>query len=408
MKNYTSSSDALLRRRFIVLMAMLMSLVALSIDIMLPALGYIGNDLQVDHPNDVQLIISCIFIGMGCGNLVFGPLSDSYGRKLAIYCGAGIFFIGCLFSIFAQHLELMLFGRMIQGIGAASCRVITVAMVRDRFSGVSMAKVMSSIMLVFILVPALAPSVGQLILTISHWRVIFILMLVFGIAATIWLYVDIEETLPKEKRLPFRIHTIVNGIKETASNAVARNYTIISTLTFGGFIGFLASSQQVLQEQYALGEYFAIAFGILALVLGGTSFVNAKLVESVGMITLSKIALIIMSLISCAFLLYSLIEDGHPVLIALMLYLAIIFSCFGILFGNVNAIALQPLGHIAGVANAVMSSVQTFFSAIIGGTIAYLYNDSVIPMVAGFFVVSALAIALMVVTRDNVTKATHE
>ena len=261
---------------FIALMALLMSFVALAIDAMLPALAQIGTDLNVVNRNDVQQVISSIFLGMSFGLIFFGPFSDSYGRKPAIYLGMGIFIIGCLISIFSQTFNTMIFGRILQGLGGASCRVITIAMIRDKFEGAQMGKVMSLIMIFFIMVPALAPSIGQLILMIATWRAIFYVMLLLGIISVVWLALKQEETLPVEKRLKFSLGTIFNGVLETVKNKTSRSYTLAAAFVFGAFISYLSSSQQIFQTQYGVGKLFALYFGVLALSIGSASFANSR------------------------------------------------------------------------------------------------------------------------------------
>jgi DHA1 family bicyclomycin/chloramphenicol resistance-like MFS transporter len=382
--------------QFISLMGILMSFVALAIDAMLPALGEIGRDLHVKNPNDVQLVVSSIFLGMSVGLMFFGPYSDSYGRKPAIYIGMAIFMTGCLISIYSTTFEIMLIGRVLQGVGAASCRVVTLAMIRDKFEGTTMAKIMSLIMIIFILVPALAPSIGQIILLVSNWRAIFIFMLFLGVISTLWLMLKQDETLDMDKRLPFSLKTIFNGIRETLTNKISRNYTIASGLIFGAFVGYLSSSQQILQVQYNLGKYFSLVFGLLALSIGASSFANSKWVEKYGMEVLCKKSLIVLVCLAGIFLPIFYMLNGHPPLIAFVAYLMMTFFCMGILFGNFNTLAIQPLGHIAGVANSVISSLQTLISVILGGTIGHYYNGTVLPLVAGFLIFGACSLLIIV------------
>jgi DHA1 family bicyclomycin/chloramphenicol resistance-like MFS transporter len=384
---------------FIALMALLMSFVALAIDAMLPALAQIGTDLNVANRNDVQQVISSIFLGMSFGLIFFGPFSDSYGRKPAIYLGMGIFIIGCLISIFSQTFNTMIFGRILQGLGGASCRVITIAMIRDKFEGAQMGKVMSLIMIFFIMVPALAPSIGQLILMIATWRAIFYVMLLLGIISVVWLALKQEETLPVEKRLKFSLGTIFNGVLETVKNKTSRSYTLAAAFVFGAFISYLSSSQQIFQTQYGVGKLFALYFGVLALSIGSASFANSRWVDKYPMEILCLNALKLMVSLALVFLPVAIYYNGNPPLALLMIYFMGTFFTLGILFGNFNTLAIQPLGHIAGVANSVISSIQTFISVLIGGTISYFYDGSISPIVASFLGLGFLA--LLIVRRLN-------
>jgi len=380
---------------FISLMAILMSFVALAIDSMLPALPHIGRDLQVQNPNSIQLVISSVFLGMGFGLMIFGPLSDSYGRKPAIYLGMCIFLIGCVASIFSTSFEIMILGRLLQGAGAASCRVVTLAMIRDKYSGNAMAKVMSLVMIIFILVPALAPTIGQAILQAASWRTIFVFMFVTGILGVLWLALGQEETLTRDKRVAFSLGTVAQGIKETLLNPISRSYTLASGFVFGAFIGYLSSAQQILQVQYQLGEKFVFAFGALALSIGAASFTNSRLVDRYGMVRLCQASLVVIVALAGLFLLVTFAYHGHPPLQTLLTYLLLTFFCFGILFGNFNALAIQPLGHIAGVANSVISALQTLLSVAVGSLVSYNYNGTIFPLISGFFVLGTCALLLV-------------
>ena len=380
---------------FIILMATLMSLMALAIDAMLPALDLIGLSLGVEDPNDNQLIISSLFLGMAMGLMLYGPISDSYGRKITLYLGVSIFLIGDVISILSDDFSLMIIGRLCQGFGAAACRVITIAMIRDRFDGPKMAKVMSLIMMVFIMVPVLAPSVGQVILLFASWRAIFLLLLAFALIGVIWLHLRQPETLAIEKRLPFSLRVIGQGISETLKHPQSRTYTIAAGVMFGAFIGYLSSAQQILQIQYQLGNTFSLYFGFLALAIGMASFANSKLVMIFSMEKLCIIALTLISLLSLLFYFYASGYNGQPPLVALMSYLSLTFFCLGILFGTFNTLALPPLGHIAGVATSVISTLQTLLSVMVGYVVGQAYDGGVLPLVTGFLICGAITLLLM-------------
>ncbi len=384
------------QKEFIILMAMLMSMVALTIDAMLPALIQISTSLNAEHINDGQLIVGTVFLGMALGQMIYGPMSDAYGRKPAIYLGIIIFLIGDIISITAQDFNIMLLGRILQGMGAASCRVVTLAMIRDCFEGKEMAKVMSLIMMMFIMVPAIAPAIGQGILLFAGWRSIFIFLLVFGLAAFIWLALRQKETLLDKDRIPLSINNIYSGIKETLSTTSTRNYMISGGIMFGAFIGYLTSSQQILQIQYDLGKLFPIYFGILALAIGTSSFINSKLVMHFSLEKLCIFALAAICGLSLIFFGLTTVFDGNPSLWFFMPYLIGMFFGFGILFGNFNTLAVQPLGHIAGMANSVISTVQTLISVIIGSFIGQSYDGSVQPLTVGFLVCASLTLVIVI------------
>jgi MFS transporter, DHA1 family, multidrug resistance protein len=385
-------------KEFIGLMAVLMSVTAFTIDAMLPALGVISSDLKFTNINDGQLIITAVFIGMSFGLLLFGPLSDSYGRKKAIYLGIGIFLVGTLISMFSSNLNTMIVGRLLQGFGTSSCRVGTISMIRDKFVGREMGRIVSLIMIFFILVPVVAPSVGQAILMISDWRTIFGFMGALGLFGLVWMQLRQPETLLLEKRLKFELSTIMSGAVETIKNTHATGYTIASGLVMGCFVGYLSTSQQILQVQYDLGDKFSIYFGILAGSIGIASFMNSKLVMKWGMEKLCIISVAVMFFVSIIFSAYCTMLGSNPPLVQYMIYLLITFFCAGILFGNLGSLAIQSLGHIAGVANSVISSLQTLLSVAIGASIGAMYSGSVFPLVYGFLICSLLAFGVIVIT----------
>ena len=379
---------------FVALTALMISLVALSIDAMLPALREIGDDLGARHENEPQLVISALFLGLAIAQMIFGPLSDSIGRKPAIYAGMALFIAGCLLSILATSFPVMLAGRFLQGIGAAGPRIVTIALVRDQYEGRAMARIMSLVMAVFILVPALAPALGQGILLIAHWRAIFGMFLALALVALVWFTLRQPETLPVDCRATLSIRRIATAISEACANRVAFGYTIAAGLIFGAFVGYLISAQQIFQEQYGVGEQFPLYFAVLALALGAASFVNSRLVMRHGMRALSWIALLAMSGLSVGFFIIAYLVAGDPPLWALMTYWLAVFFCLGLLFGNFNALAMEPLGHIAGVAAAVIGSLTTFISLALGTVIGQAYDGTVLPLVGGF---AALGVAATVV-----------
>lgn len=381
---------------FIALMAMLMAMVALTIDTMLPALIQIGTSLNVQQVNDSQLIVGTVFLGMAMGQMMYGPLSDAYGRKPAIYLGMIIFLIGNIIAITAESFNTLLLGRILQGMGAASSRVVTLAMVRDCFEGKQMAKVMSLIMMMFIMVPAIAPIIGQGILLFSGWRSIFIFLFVYGFIAVIWMNRRQAETLKKSDRIPFSLANIISGTKETLGTASSRNYTLAGGIMFGAFIGYLASSQQILQIQYGLGKLFPIYFGILAVAIGVASFINSKLVMHISLEKLCSVALAVICILSGVFFGLIHLYDNDPPLWLFMSYLIGMFFCFGILFGNFNTLAVHPLGHIAGIANSVISTTQTLISVVIGSLIGQAYNGTVLPLTLGFFICALCTFSIVI------------
>ena len=384
---------------FIALMAVMTSIIAFSIDAMLPALPQIAADLGVADVNDRQLVVIVLFIGLALAQIVYGPVSDTMGRKPAAYIGFTIFIIGSLLCIFAGTFEIMLIGRFLQGVGAAGPRIVSLALVRDLYSGRAMAKIMSMVMGIFIIVPVVAPSVGQVLLLVGDWRLIFVALLAEGIIGIAWFAWRQPETLRADRRAPFSLRRILGAFGEAFTHPVTLGYTVAAGLVFGAFVGYLASTQQVLGELYGLGAQFPIYFGANALAFGAASMLNARLVMKLGMRRLAGSGLSATSALSVVFFIATLLLDGHPPLWALMGYLLLTFFCVGVLFGNFNALAMEPMGHIAGVAAAVIGSLATIISSVLGWALGQAYDGTVRPMIAGFAVLTILASLSMILAE---------
>jgi DHA1 family bicyclomycin/chloramphenicol resistance-like MFS transporter len=380
---------------FVIIISLMMSLTALSIDAMLPALPQIGSDLGVQNANDRQLVVSVLFLGLAFGQLFFGPFSDSVGRKPTVYAGYTLYIAGAFMSILAASFPMMLVGRLLQGLGISAPRAVTLALVRDRYEGRAMARVMSFVMTVFILVPMIAPTLGQTILLFSGWRGIFGSFVLVGLITLSWFALRIPETLAPEHRAPFSLRRIIMAIREIVGIRLAIGYTLAAGLISGAFLGYLNSAQQIFQEHYALGELFPRYFAVVALSLGLASLLNARLVMRFGMSPLARWSLFAVLGLSIAALGIALVTAGQPPLWFLMAYLMMAFFCVGILFGNMNALAMKPLGHIAGIGAAVIGSLSTLISVPIGVIIGQSYNGTILPLVAGMAILAGLSIVVV-------------
>ena len=376
-------------------MALMISLVALSTDAMLPALPFIGGDLGVQNANNNQLVLSAFFLGLALGQLFFGPLSDSIGRKPAIYAGLALFVLGCVLSGAATDFPTMLAGRVLQGLGAAGPRTVSVALIRDQYAGTAMARIMSLVMAVFILVPVAAPALGQAILLVAQWRAIFVMFLVLAVVSFAWLATRQPETLPIDRRRALSLDRIGRAAAEVCTTRAALSYSVAAGIVFAGMIGYLMSAQQIFQDTYELGKLFPVFFAILALAIGSASFANARLVMRFGMQALASRALITISGVSAIFFIVAATMAGVPPLWAFMTYGLVIFFCLGMLFGNLTAMAMEPLGHIAGVGSAVVSSLTAFISLLLGAAVGLGYDGTVLPLVGSFAVLGAIALVFV-------------
>ena len=379
----------------ILLMALLISLTALSIDTMLPALPDIARDLGVRHANDIQLIIPLLILGLSIGQLIFGPLSDSMGRKPVLIAGAAIYIAGCALCLFATSFPVMLAGRVLQGIGASGPRSVVIALIRDQYEGREMARMMSSIMSVFILIPAVAPAIGQGILMVASWRAIFGSLLVLTLIALAWFVSRQPETLPPRHRIPFSVREISRAFIVVFGTRMTLGYTIVAGFVMGAFLGFLNSVQQIFQEIYRLDGRFPLYFAVLALSLGCASFLNSRIVIRYGMRTLTDRAMKTLAVLSVVYLSVVYAMGGVSPLWMLMTCLMAAFFCIGILFGNLNSIAMKPLGHVAGTASAVVGSLSSLIAVPLAIVIGRSYNGTTLPLITGFAVLSVLSIMTM-------------
>ncbi len=379
---------------FVVLTALGISLVAMSIDSMLPALGDVARDLGVLRANDRQLILTTFFGGLTVGQLAYGPVSDAVGRKRTMYLGLGVLAMGTLLCLVAQSFAMMLVGRVLAGLGAAGPRIVSVAIVRDRYAGRAMARLMSIVMTVFILVPVFAPSVGQGAMHVGSWRAIFGLLLAMTLATGAWFALRQDETLPAARRRPLSLGPIKDAMVEALVTRLTLGYALGAGLVFGGMLAFLSSAQQIFAEQYGLGDRFPLYFAALASSLGVASLLNATLVDRFGMEALSTWALRVSTTLSIGFAVLVVALHGRPPLTAFVGYFVIVFFCNGLMFGNFNAIAMEPMGHIAGSAAAVIGALTSLVSVVIGTPIGRAYDGTVTPLVAGMAIVTACALVI--------------
>ncbi len=369
---------------FIALIAVLTAMVAMSIDTMLPAVGTIAAELHAANPNDRQFIVLFFFLGLTFGQLAFGPMSDAYGRKPAIYIGLLLYAAGSLLCLFSTNYPMMMAGRLLQGVGASAPRVAALAMVRDGAKGADMARIMSFVMSVFMLVPIFAPSIGQLVLYVASWRYIFAGFVVAAALAAAWLHFRQAETLAPENFRPISVSELWSGAVEVCRNPIAMGYTLASGFIFSAFITYLGTSQQIFAEQYDQGDKFALWFGGLAIALAIAMIVNGNMVRKIGMRAITKQALRGFMFVWLCLLGFTLLYSGHPPLPILGLFLLGSFFCSGLLFGNFNSMSMEPMGHIAGMAAAISGFISSLMAVIFGGIVGRFYDGTLYPITAAF------------------------
>ena len=386
------------RPEFVALMASLMSLVALSIDALLPALPIIGADLGVENPASNQLLITMIFLGLGFGQLLFGPLSDSFGRKPMVYFGFSVFIIASIICVCTKSFEIMIFGRILQGIGLSSPRAIAIAMVRDTYNGDHMAKILSIIVMFFIMVPVIAPALGQLLLSLDDWKAIFNANLIAGVLVVFWFWRRQPETLDRTDRIPITAHLFSDGVKEFIKHRPAVAFTLVSGFITGSFMVYLSTSQQIFQDQYGLGEMFPYFFASTAIAVGTSTYLNSRLVLRYGAFRLAYYASIAYFLISSLYV-GIFISGINPSIYVLLGFFLIQFFSVGLLFGNLRALAMEPLGHIAGIGSALNGFISTVMAVPIANYIGSFVKTSVLPLFIGFSIFGLLSVIVFLYMR---------
>lgn len=382
------------RTEFIVLIAFMISLVAMTTDVMLPGLVLIASDLGQSDPNAGHLVISVLFAGFAIGQLVTGPLSDCYGRRPVIHASYAVFCVGCALSLFASSFEMLLAGRVLQGLGMAGPRIVAIAIVRDGFEGRAMARIMSFVMAVFILVPAVAPAIGQVVIAQSGWRATFTLLLVIAAISWAWFGLRQPETLLPAHRRSFSLKGIFQGIGIICRIPAALGYTLCAGMIFGPFLAYLSLAQQIFQGSYDKGDGFALWFAVAALSIGAASILNSALVEKWGMRFLSNLALFWVMGASAIFMIAVILWGGLPPFTLFMIWIMSTFFGMGLLFGNLNALAMEPLGKMAGLGAAVVGALATAVAIPIGFVISNGYDGGVGTLVTGFGVAALVALLI--------------
>ena len=385
---------------FVVLISFTMGLMSLSIDNLLPAFGAIQASFGIADANEMQLIISAYMIAFALMQIVYGPLSDVVGRRPTMMIGLAVYCVGTVIAIFAPSFGLLLAGRAVQGMGAAAIRVLVVAIVRDRYSGREMARVMSLIIMVFIVVPVFAPAIGSLFLWLGGWRLIFISMLALAALVVTGFVLRMPETLHPEYRFPFSMRRILDGALQTVTTRTAFGYATAMALTMGILFGYLNSSQQIFQtEVYGLGPLFPVAFGAIAAVLGVASFVSAKLVRRLGMRRLSHFGVCGFILVSALLLGSAVVFAGRPPLALFGPLLAASLFLMSLMMVNFNTMAMEPLGAIAGTASSIIGVYTSLAGALLGLIVGQAFDGTVIPLGAGFLLLGVVGLLVVLWTE---------
>jgi len=386
----------------LIFLALMTSVVALTIDAILPAVDGISADLGFESPTDRNYLILVVFLGMGLAQPVFGPLSDAIGRRRTATIGWVVFAAGSVIAMTATGFEAVLFGRLMQGVGAAGPRVVATAIVRDLYEGRAMARIISLVMTIFMLVPMVAPLIGQQVEFLGGWRAIFVLYLAMAAGCATLHFVMVPETLAPQNVKPLSLRPLARAFAEVLTTPTTMLYTLASGAIFSAFAAMLSSAQMVYEEIFGLGALFPLVFALVALLIAAAQYANSRLVMSLGMRFLARLAAALVSVFAALALVVSAVFYGPvPPLWLFLLLMSPVYVGAGLMFSNLTALALEPMGHIAGTASAVVLSISTLLAVPVGTMISRQVDGTVLPLMAGF-AGAGTAMLVLVVIADRV------
>ncbi|MNS45220.1 Bicyclomycin resistance protein [compost metagenome] len=391
---------------FVCLIAVMMAMNALAIDAMLPALPHIGEDLGVANENTRQWVITAYLLGFGGAQLFYGPLADRFGRRPILFIGIGLYVAFSILAAFAHSFEWLILSRIGMGLGSAATRVLAVSIVRDRYSGRTMARVMSLSFLVFLGVPILAPTVGQLIMLVAPWRWIFGFFALFGGSFLIWAALRLPETLHPEDRMPINVKRIAGAFGQALTSRLGMGYTLAMTAISGALFAFINSSQQIFFDVFKSPGLFTTVFAMVAGGIALASVLNSRMVEKLGSRLIAHTAL--MGFIGFSLLHAAIAYAGHDSLWVFAALQACKMFCFGFIAGNFGSMAMEPMGHIAGTAASAQGFISTIGGALLGFWIGQHFDGTTVPMTVGFAVLGVVALLLVLgAEKGRLFKAHH-
>ena len=386
-------------KQFVALVAAIMAVNAFAIDSMMPALAAIGHDLGVAAENDRQWVITAYLLGFGTAQIFYGTLADRFGRKRVLQAGTSIYIVFSLAVAFSSSFEMLLAARALQGVGAAASRTLVISIVRDRFSGRQMARVMSLAMIVFLTVPILAPSIGQVILLVAPWRWIFGGLALYGTIIMTWVALRLPETLHAEDRLPMSVSAVLHAFALTLTNRIAVGYMVATMLVFGGLFGFINSAQQVFVDVFHDPVYFTLNFAAIAGCMAIASLLNSRIVGKIGTRRVSHSALL--GYTAIAALHTMVVFAGYETLTTFTIFQSGLMFCFGMLAPNFGSMAMEPLGHVAGTAASVQGFCTTIGGALIGFFVSQHFDGTVRPLMVGFLVCAIAGVVAVLITEKG-------
>ncbi|MFN7055345.1 multidrug effflux MFS transporter [Hyphomonas sp.] len=386
------------------IVAGLMALNAIAIDIMLPALGAIAEatglvEAGAPRDNRQQLVIFAFVLGFGAPQLVWGPITDRFGRRAPLFIGLIGYVATALLCVIIREFWVLLAARFLQGIFASGARIVASAVVRDLFAGRSMASFMSLVMTIFMIIPIIAPAIGQLILFVAPWEGIFLVLAFWGLLMLGWTWLRLPETLPPEARRPLNLRSAADAYLQVIRSPVSFGYMCAAGVVFGALFAFIASSEQVFRDVFDQGDSFAFWFAGIAVALAIANFSNSRLVERLGMRRISHTALVLFILCSAALTVTTLVFGEN--LARFFPIFALAFACFGMMGSNFSALAMEPLGKIAGTASAAYGFATTLMSSLIGLVIGAQFDGTTVPLTAGFTALGIAALIIVLITEKG-------
>jgi DHA1 family bicyclomycin/chloramphenicol resistance-like MFS transporter len=381
------------------MLAGLMALNAFAIDAMIPALPDIGRSLDVDQENHRQLVVVAYFIGFASTQLVWGPLADRFGRKPVLAAGIVLYGLFGLVCAFAGSFALLIAGRALQGASAAVTRVLVVAMVRDLFEGEAMARVMSLVFMVFMLVPVLAPNIGQAILLVASWRTIFLVLAGYALAMLVWSWLRLPETLHPEYRRSLRWREMKTAIVETLSEPQSRGYTIAVTIIFSSLVAYIASIQQIVFDAFHRPDLIGLTFAAIAAPMAVASWLNSRIVERFGLRRVGHIAAATLVAVTVAHAVWAV--AGLEDLASFIFFQAVAMCCFAFANSNLGTLAMEHMAPIAGTASSVQGVIGTLGATIIGFFIGQAFDGTAMPFILGMAISAALGFVVILLTEPK-------
>jgi len=383
---------------FLILIASLMACQAVAVDAMLPALPIIAHALGLNNENHAQWIITAYVVGMGVGQLFWGIVSDRFGRRPVLLTGLALYAVAALLVGLSTSFASLLGWRFTHGVAAASV-VVARSVIRDLYGGRQMARVMSLTFIVFLMVPIIAPSIGQLILLAAPWRYLFVMFCGFGCVVWLWTYWRLPESLHPEYRLTLSAPQIMHSIKLVVANPISRYNTLAGTMTFGAIISYVGMVQQIFADVFARPALMPTVFALCAAAMGVAAFVNSRIVERVGMRRVSQVGLLVF--IAASFVHVAVAASGHETLLTFVVLQSITFACVGVMAANFGAMAMEPMGSVAGIAASLQGCVSTAGAAVVGALIGRQFDGSTLPLAVGTAICGIIALIFVLFAEQG-------